>query len=257
VNRALIRPLAVAGAGALVTGLAAVCPLAFRDIDAFRVRHVEIVGAELLPPAEALALSGISDSVSVFDNLEPWRRRMLRHRLVADVHFRRRLPGTLRIEVTEAEPVALVRGAELRPVDARGHLLPVDPAGTDLDLPLIDVPAQFEGADSTLIGEGAVLVESLVVIRSLDPGLAADISEIAPLDDGNVRLVMSWPTQPELLFPSSPERETLHQLHEVLEHLRNGTPADSAAMHAAPRIGRLARIDARYRDELFVSFHSR
>jgi len=257
VSRALRRPLAIAGAGVVVTALAAACPLVFRRFDAFRVRHVEIVGTELLPPAEALALSGITDSVSVFDDLEPWRDRLLRHRLVSAVRVRRRLPGTLRIEVTEAEPVALVRGSELCAVDARGRLLPVDPAGTDLDVPLIDVDARFEGADSVLAEEGAALVRSLMTIRALDPTFADGISEIGPLQDGGVRLVMSWRGQPEFLLPASPDRETLRQVAEVLEHLRNGTAADSAATHTAPPIGRLARVDARYRDELFVSFHSR
>jgi len=257
VNRALLRPLAIAGVGVLVTVLAAVCPLVLRRFDAFRVRRVEIVGAEMLPPAEALELSGITDSVSVFDDLEPWRRRLLRHRLVSDVRVRRRLPATLRIEVTESEPVALVRGAELRAVDARGRLLPVDPAGADLDVPLIDVEARYEGPDSMLAGDGAALVGSLNALRRLDAAFAAGISEIGALDDGSVRLVMIWPGQPEFLLPASPDRLTLRKVHEVLEHLRNGTVADSAATHAAPPIGRLARIDARYRDELFVSFHSR
>jgi hypothetical protein len=257
VKRALLRPLAIAGTGVLVTGLAAICPLVLRHFDAFRVRHVEIVGAAMLPPTEALELSGITDSVSVFDDLEPWRRRLLRHRLVADVRVRRRLPATLRIEVTEAEPVALARGTDLRAVDARGRLLPVDPAGTDLDVPLLDVEARYEGPDSVLAADGATLVSSLNALRRLDAAFVAGISEIGWLEDGSLRVVMCWPGQPEFLLPASPDRATLRQIHEVLEHLRNGTAADSAATHAAPPIARLARIDARYRDELFVSFHSR
>lgn len=256
-NRPLLRPLVIVGAGVLVTALAAACPLVFRRFDVFRVRHVEIVGTELLPPSEALEQSGITDSVSVFDDVEPWRRRLLRHRLVSDVHVHRRLPGTLRIEVTETEPVALVEGPELRAVDGRGRLLPIDLAGAELDVPLIDAQARFEGADSVLVPDQAALVGSLMTIRGLDAAFAAAISEIGALGDGDVRIVMNWPGQPEFLLPASPEAETLRRIHEVLEHLRNGTAADSAATHAAPPIGRLARLDARYRDEMFVSFHSR
>ncbi len=256
-NRSLLRPLVILGAGALVTGLAALCPLVFRRFDVFNVRHVVIVGAELLPPSEALELSGITDSVSVFDDVEPWRRSLLRHRLVADVRVRRRLPGTLRIEVTETEPVALVKGPELRAVDADARLLPVDLAGAELDIPLIDAQARFEGEDSVLVEDQAALVGSLVTIRHLDSTFAAGISEIGALGDGNIRLVMSWPGQPEFLLPVRPDAEKLRQVHEVLEHLRNGTAADSAATHAAPPIGRMARLDARYGDEIFVSIHSR
>jgi hypothetical protein len=237
-NRAFLRPLVVASAGVLVTAVAALCPLVFRRFEAFRVRHVEIVGAELLAPAEALKVSGITDSVSVFDDLEPWRRRLLHHRLVS-------------------EPVALLKGAEMRAVDARARLLPIELAGAALDVPLIVAKARFEGPDSVLTPELAALIGSLMTIRRLDAAFAADISEIGALGDGSIRLIMNWPGQPEFLLPANPERATLSQVHEVLEHLRNGTAADSAATHAAPPIGRLARIDARYRDELFVSFHSR
>jgi hypothetical protein len=159
--------------------------------------------------------------------------------------------------VTEAEPVALVKGPELRAVDARARLLPVELAGAELDVPLIDAQARFEGEDSVLVPEEAALVSSLVTIRGLDAAFAQGISEIGALGDGNIRLIMNWPGQPEFLLPASPDAETLRRVHEVLEHLRNGTAADSAATHAAPPIGHLARLDGRYRDEMFVSFHSR
>lgn len=256
-NGSLRRPLCVFAAGALVTLLAAISPLVFRRFETFRVRQVEVTGTHLLPAAEALAVSGITDSVSLFDDLEPWRLRLLAHRLVADARLERRLPGTLRILVTEAEPVALVKSAGLRAVDARARLLPVDLAGAELDVPILDGRAGFEGADSVLTPAAAGLVATLLTIRRLDAELASAVSEIGEASGGGIRLVMTWPRQPELLLPAAPDARTISQIREVLEHLRNGVAGDTTAANVAPSIGRLARIDARYRDELFVSFHSR
>jgi hypothetical protein len=252
----LRRPLLVLAAGALVTLLAALSPLLLRRFDAFRVRQVEVMGAQLLPAAEALELSGITDSVSLFDDLEPWRLRLLSHRLVEAARLERRLPGTLRIVVTETEPVALAQAAGLRAVDARGRLLPVHLAGAVLDVPVVAGPAHF-GADSVLGPPAAGLVQAFVTIRRLDAELAGAVSEIATARGGGIRLVMTWPRHPELLLPEAPEARTFHQIREVLEHLRHGAAGDTTAAAAAPPIDRLARIDARYRDELFVSFHSR
>ena len=80
-NRSLRRPLLIVCAGSLATLVAAFSPLLLRHFDAFRVRRVEVVGAQFLSPREALAISGITDSASVFDDFEPARARLLRHRL--------------------------------------------------------------------------------------------------------------------------------------------------------------------------------
>jgi len=254
VSRALVRPLAVFAAAVLLTLLAALSPLVFRRFEAFRVRRVEVVGARLLPAEEALAVAGIADSLSLFDDLEPWRTRLLGHRLVAGVRFQRRLPGTLRIVVTETQPAALVRGSELRAVDDRGRLLPVELAGARLDIPILAGSARFEGEDSVLARPAAGVVEALAVLRALDAEFAARISEIGAATGGGIRLVMTWSGRPEILLPGVPEPRTLSQIREVLDHVRNGAAGDTVR---APSIDRLARIDARYRDEVFVSFHSR
>jgi cell division protein FtsQ len=58
----------------------------------------------------------------------------------------RDLPGTLRIHVTERIPVAFVQTRTgLRPADATGALLPIDPVVFPLDMPVIAT------ADSALL----------------------------------------------------------------------------------------------------------
>lgn len=255
-NRALLRPLAVLGAGAGVTVLAALSPFLFRHFDAFRVRQVEVLGTQLMPAAEAFAASGITDSLSLFDDFDPLRQRLLGHRLVAGARLQRRLPGTLRILVTETEPVALVRGDELRAVDARGRLLPIETAGAEIDVPVLAVSVKVAAADSVIGPAAGHLLNALVALRGLDPRLAADVSEVDVADGGGIRLVMRWPGQPEILLPDIPSARTVSEVREVLEHLRNGAAGDSTAAGTVP-IERWTRVDARYRDELFVSFHSR
>lgn len=255
-NRTHYRPLLVLAACLVVTLLAVLSPHVLRHFDAFRVRKVEVVGARYLEPEEALALSGITDSASVFDDFEPRADRLRDSRLIEDVRFERWLPHTVRIHITETRPVALVRAAQLKAVDAAGRLLPVELAGSVLDVPILIGKAQFESEDSVLASPAAELVSAVGRIRDLDPELLGDVSEFGVADGGGLLLVMDWPGQPEILLPKAPDSRTLKYVREVLEHIRTDAVANAEEGAASPR-DRLERIDARYRDELFVSFHSR
>ena len=133
----IVRALLVPGIALLITVLAALAPVGLRRMDAFRVRQIEVSGARFLSPEAALAITGITDSSSVFDDFDAWTARLRAQRMIADARVMRRLPGTVRIDLVEAEPVALIRTPELRAVDAHGRLLPIRLAGKDLDAPLV------------------------------------------------------------------------------------------------------------------------
>lgn len=242
------RPVPIALAALTLTSMAASAPAVFRRMDAFRVQTVEVTGTHYLSPEAALALSGITDSTSVFDDTDDWADRLRSERLIADAEVHRRLPGTLRIEVTETEPVALVRTPELRPVDAYGRLLPISAAGADLDVPVLADATEIN--DDSAADERTVrLIRGLLTVRAYDAGLADDISEIAEAHGGGLRMVLREPENAELLLPDPPDAMTLQQVLLAFEHMRAEAP-DAAGMTSYDR---LTRIDARYEDELFVS----
>jgi hypothetical protein len=245
---ALSRPLVIASAALALTVLAAIAPALFRRMDAFRVQTVEVSGTRYLAPEAALALSGITDSASVFDDPDAWAERLRAERLIAAAEVTRKLPGTLRIDVVETEPVAFVRTPELRPVDARGRVLPIAMGGTDLDLPVIMGVAEI-GSDSVADDRTTRLIEALLVVRAYDAALAAAASEIAYAKGGGVSLLLREPAHAVLLLPDPPDARTLQQVLLAFEHLRTEAPEPGAPT----AFDGLTHLDARYEDEVFVT----
>lgn len=228
-----------------VVALVAFVPKMFRQMDAFRVERVEIMGTRYLPPHEALRQSGITKESSIFDDPEPWLAALRAHPLVADARIERELPGTLVLMVVEVEPVALVRTPELRPVSGEGRVLPIDPVTADLDLPIVTTLTTV-GEDGRLADSVAIaMVRTLDRIRRHDPSLSARISEIGPLDRGSVRLVFRDSGLTEALLPAEPERFRLEQLRVTL-----------ADLGARREFGSVRRIDVRFKDQVVVSMNS-
>jgi cell division protein FtsQ len=139
-------------------------PRALSTLEFFHVRRVVFEGMRYTPRAEALALLKVDTLQSVWQELTPLSTRLEAHPLIADVQVNRQLPGTILVQVTEREPVALVRRTDgrLDPVDASGHRLPIDPAMVPMDVPL------SASADSALM-------QLLDGLRTAEPALYARI----------------------------------------------------------------------------------
>jgi cell division protein FtsQ len=133
----LLRIGIVIACAALLVTCAAFAPWLLRRWSAFDVMRVEVEGARHLSAATAVAASGIRRTSSVFDDPAPWREALLTHPLVADAYIERRLPNTIVLRITETTPVAFARTPELRAIDARGRVLPANPAADDMDLPVL------------------------------------------------------------------------------------------------------------------------
>ncbi|HEU4632258.1 MAG TPA: FtsQ-type POTRA domain-containing protein [Gemmatimonadaceae bacterium] len=135
-------------------------------LDFFHVRAVEVVGARYLDPVEVVRRLAVDTLHSVWDELAPLEARVAAHPQVEAVSIERKLPGTLVVRVRERLPVAFVASADgLRALDAAGRRLPIDPARTAVDLPVVG------SADTTLL---ALLGE----LREEDPALYRRISEV-------------------------------------------------------------------------------
>lgn len=155
---------ALLGVGALVLlmagGVGARALL--RTLSFFSVRRVELAGARYLTPQEVGRALAIPNAMSVFDATGPLALRARAIPGVLEARVSRRLPGTIRVEVREAEPVALSeRGGRLTLLDAAGRPLPFDPTRAPVDLPLAE-------ADSGV-------ARLLARVRESDPELFARI----------------------------------------------------------------------------------
>lgn len=131
----------------------------------FRVRRVEVLGAQYLAPGDLLARLRVDTTVSVWDDFAPIAARVAEHPQLERIEIGRRLPGTLVVTITERLPVALVPSPSgFRAFDARGVPLPIDPARTPVDAPIL---ASRDTAMLRLLGS----------LRARAPGLYGRVSE--------------------------------------------------------------------------------
>jgi cell division septal protein FtsQ len=181
----------------------AFAPKFLRKIDFFRVRRVELIGVEYLGQDEVLHGLGLARQASVFDDLAPIERRAKAIPGAMDAEVSRRLPGTLRIEVTEVPPVALVPGRDgMVAMDASGRLLPFDPSVAAPDLPLAPRSDSLVGR---LLGQ----------VRAADPALFGQISS-AQRDGSSVILAVA---KRRLLFRPDASVETIRAVTAVAQDL--------------------------------------
>jgi cell division septal protein FtsQ len=174
-RRGLTRALGAIGATAAVAVLWLVVPLGLRHLAFFQVRRVEIVGLEYLDAARVLTAARIPPRASVFDDHAPIEERLRTVPGIRSVDVGHRAPGTLRVELVEADPVALTpRGDRLAMVNAQAQVLPFDPLGSSPDLPV-------------LIGGGPVVTGALARVKELDPELFA-------------RIDAAWRVGPDVVF---------------------------------------------------------
>ena len=233
--------LLACGAGA-VTSLAAGAPALLRRVDSFRVERVEIRGTRYLAAYDALVQSGITRTSNIFDAFDPWRARLLRHPMVLAAEIERELPHTIKVAITEAEPVALARTPDLMPVDARGRVLPIDPAAIDMDLPVLTRQSR---PDSTGLFHDAATRHTIAVLdalRSHDARLFSWVSEAAPVGQHGILLRLRQPRGATALVAADPRALRLRELEVTLSDLS-----------ARGELSQLKRIDARFREQIVVS----
>ena len=222
----------------VLAGLAGFAPRALRDVDAFRVTRVEVVGTRYLDPYAVVRAAGLAVESSVFDPIEAWRSGVLTLPLVEDIRVTRRLPGTVTLEVREVAAVALVNGPTLRPVDRTGRILEIDPAGASLDLPVLQ---GVETRRGRVDPQGQSALRALEVLRAESADLAERVSQVV-VEGARLR-VLFRDAELEALLPLEPARTQVAQLRLAY-----------ADLAARGELGRVRRIDVRFRDQVVVSF---
>ena len=193
-----------------------------RDMRYFRVRTVAVEGTHYVSPRTVVARLRVDTTASVWDDLDVFRARVAGLAGIRSVVVGRSLPGTLVVRVTEAVPVALApMPGGLQAVDTSGHVLPLDPARADVDLPVVARP-------------DPQVLRLLAGVRAVAPALFARISAVRR--DGAEDLIVT--------FPDGVVRARVDATPERL--------ADTGPVRAdlARRGLAYAELDLRYRDQV-------
>ena len=220
--------------------------------------RVAVVGAVHAPAAEVAALTGaVPDSVALF-SLSPAlvADRAQRHPWVETASVRRLPTGTLRVAVTEREPVVLVLDDAGRPghfLDAQGYAMPVAAASPALyDVPVMHgappyhavQPVGDAGLRSLLAALATADAETRALVSEIDWGRQVTVWTTPAGGHGPIRVRLGHADQPRQLralrafWDQSvlPRPETPFELVDVRFEgqvvTREGTGPDSTARPA-------------------------
>lgn len=146
----------------------------------FSVQHINVIGNRVLAAEKVVELSGLNRGSNLFklDTREAAEKIEL-HPSIKEVKIKRKLPHTIKIEITERIPAALVVGlSELIIVDVEGvYLQKVDDL-QELQLPIISgIPVQENVSPGSIISTQG-LNSALSLIRLMDRGFLVNIAEI-------------------------------------------------------------------------------
>jgi cell division protein FtsQ len=223
---------AIGGAAALIVlGSAPFWgPLILRQMTFFRVRRVEVVGTRYLSPSDILVRMNVDTAASVWDPIAPLVSRVEGYPGVARANIRRKLPGTLVVEIVERVPVALVSApGGFRAFDDRGTALQIDPTHVTVDAPVLmerDIP----------------LLKLLGAMRASMPGMYARVSAARRPGHGEIAL--------DLKVAGAAQTETLRASDDLsLQRLADVEPVEQ---DLARKQLRASEIDLRFRDQVIA-----
>jgi cell division septal protein FtsQ len=202
---------------------------------------VQISGLKTLDRGQILALMDVTDESTVWGDLRDWEDRLEAHPLLKDARVRRRMPGTLVVDVVERHPVALAPTPTLEPVDRDGALLPLDPAERRMDLPLLGMDEPPAPGARLLPARDRVLAAEVARLMEGDTAFLQMVSEVSWGEARNI-VVARW-SEPPVDFlliagaPASRFREGIAVLADALGRDPEHAPAV---------------IDLRYADQVVV-----
>ena len=205
-SRIRVRLMALAAVLVLVAGAPFWGPLVLRQLSFFRLRKVEIIGARYVSVGDVLDRLHVDTTASIWDPIGPLAARLASHPQLHRVRVRRKLPGTLVVDVDENLPVALVATTDgLKAYDARGVALPIDLSRTPIDAPILprrdvgvlaflgllrtEAPALYDRvSEIRVVGTDEVLIDlDGTPVRAMRDVSTARLAEIEPVEQDLAR----------------------------------------------------------------------
>ena len=158
------------------------------------VRHISVHGNQRVHQGEVIGLlDGLKGTNLLTADLERWRARLFASAWIADATLRRRLPGTVDVEIREREPAGIARvGTALLLIDAGGQVIDeYGPRYADFDLPVVDgLVADAQTVPPTIDRVRSQLVFRLLADLRTRPDLAKRVSQVDVQDAHDVHVIL-------------------------------------------------------------------
>lgn len=167
------------------------------ELRLFRIEAMQVTGNRTLASADVLAIAGLRTGESLVGlDLAAARARLVADPRVREASLRRRLPGTIVVEIAERVPCVIVRADHDYLVDVEGVVVATAGTGTRSDLPVL---TGIEAAAGALTQRGAadlaVGLELVAAMRQVGfPALSAvDHVDLSDPDDAVIVPVTGRP----------------------------------------------------------------
>jgi cell division protein FtsQ len=143
--------------------------------DYFRADAIKVKGLSRLAKDTVLAQAGIRKGDNLLAlNLSLTRKRLLAHPWIATAYVAREIPGTIRIEITEHQALAVLDLGRKFLIDTHGRIFKEHNPDDPQDLPLVTGMAYWDISlgDDALTPVMAAVVEVLRISRAPDSTIA-------------------------------------------------------------------------------------
>lgn len=215
------RAVLLAGAVAALVWVAGQTVRYAHTADAFAIREIAIEGNRQLDDIDVRRAAGLQIGSNIFEiSIGDARNHLLQHPWIEDADVARRLPGRVRIQVVERNPVALVALDQLYLVSDDGAVFKRLGVDDPVDLPVITGIASEEFYDS-LDYRTSVLLQSMALLQDYEgAGLAErePVSEIH-FDGANGIELFVGADGMNVRLGNGQHRQKLRRFRQVLDRL--------------------------------------
>ena len=188
---------------------------------AFAIREIVVEGNQQLGDIDVRRAAGLQIGSNIFEiSDEDARKYLLRHPWIEDATVVRKLPASIRIDIVERQPVALVALDHLYLVSHEGAVFKRLGVDDPVDLPVITGIASEQFYDD-LDYRTAILLRSMAVLQDYEgAGLAArePVSEIHFEGVTGIQLFVGNDGM-NVRLGNGQHRQKLRRLRQVLERL--------------------------------------
>jgi cell division septal protein FtsQ len=216
--------------------------VALSDAAVLRIDRILVRGNARMSAAQVQSvLGGLRGHNIVFTDLEEWRQQLMRAPWVRDAAFKRTLPSTIEVSISEREPLGIGRVKDrLFLVDERGSLIDdYGPQYHEFDLPIIDglQPMDRLSAGPLIDPRGELAARVVMALRA-KPAVARRVSQIDVTDLHNAALIVD--NDPALIYVG--EDRFLARLESYL----------GLATALRERVAGIDYVDLRFDERIFV-----